>query len=64
MQQSMNDVHSSEIRGLCLMKQPSKMLQKSYVWNTKTHVFFYFTFRATTLFFPQMNALVYDQGIH
>ena len=29
--------HSSEIRGLCLMKWPSKMLQNlSYFWNTKT----------------------------
>ena len=30
--------HSSEIRGLCLMKWPSKMLQNlSCFWNTKTH---------------------------
>ena len=32
-------LHSSEIRGLLLMKCPSKMLQNLlYFWNTKTHV--------------------------
>ena len=31
-------INSSEIRGLCLMKWPSKMLQiLSYFWNTKTY---------------------------
>ena len=30
--------HSSEIRGICLMKWPSKMLQNlPNFWNTKTH---------------------------
>ena len=37
-------VHSSEIRGLCLMKWPREMLQNlSYFWNTKTHVVFFVT---------------------
>ena len=41
--------HSSEIRGLCLMKCSSEMLQNfSHFWNTKTNiVFFRFSFRAT-----------------
>ena len=35
--------HSSEIRGLCLMKWPSKMLQNlSYFRNTKIHLVFIF----------------------
>ena len=51
-------VHSSEIRGLCLMKCPSKTLQNLlYFIHTKTQsCFFHFSFRAT-LFFPLMNAL-------
>ena len=60
--------HSSEIRGLCLMKCSSKMLQNlSHFWNTKTHiVFFRVSFRAA-LFSPLINALVddnIDQGIN
>ena len=44
-------IHSSEIRGLCLMKWPCEMLQKlPYFWNMKTHAD-YFSFCAT-LFFP------------
>ena len=40
------------------MKCSSETLQNlPYFWNTKTHSFFRFSFRAT-LFFPQMNALV------
>ena len=35
--------HSSEIRGLCFMKWPSKMLQNLlYLWNMKIHVGFSF----------------------
>ena len=34
--------HSSEIRGLCLMKWPSEMLQNlAYFWNVKTHFSFF-----------------------
>ena len=34
--------HSSEIRGLCLMKWPSEMLQNlPYFWNTKSHIVFF-----------------------
>ena len=49
--------HSPEIRGLCLMKWPSKVLQNlSSLWNTKSKIpwifFFLFHFCAT-LFFPQ-----------
>ena len=52
--------HSSEIRGLCLMKCSSQMLPNlPYFWNTKTHVvFFVFHFVLCTLF-SLMNALVY-----
>ena len=36
-------IHSSEKRGLCLMKCPGKMLQNlSYFWKMKTYVFFPF----------------------
>ena len=59
------NTHSSEIRGLYLMKRASKMLQNlPYLWNTKTYEDFCFSFRVT-LFFPLLNALVYintDQG--
>ena len=59
--------HSSEIRGLCLMKWHSVVLQNlPYFWNTKTHILLFFSFRAA-LFLSLMNALVYvdiDQGIH
>ena len=50
--------HSSEIRGLCLMKWPSKMLQNLpfFIYIQKPKVDF--SFRAT-FFFPLMNALVY-----
>ena len=51
--------HSSEIRGLCLMKCFSETLQNlPYFWR--------FSFRVA-LFFSLMNALAYvdiDQGIH
>ena len=53
-------VHSSEIRGLCLMKCSSEMLQNlPYFWHTKSHIFFLvcFSFHAT-LFFALMSALV------
>ena len=45
--------HSSEIRCLCFMKWPSKTLQNlPYVWNTKTHMFFFkFSFHATLHWF-------------
>ena len=34
-------MHSSEMRGLCIMKWASKMLQNlPYFWNTKFHVHF------------------------
>ena len=45
------DGHSSELRGLCLMKCSSKTLQNlPYFWNMKTHLVF-FSFHVT-LFFP------------
>ena len=35
----------SEIKGLCLMKWPSKTLQNlPYFWNMKTHVHIFFVF--------------------
>ena len=35
--------HSSEIRGLCMMKWPSEMLQKlPYFWNKKTQIVFHY----------------------
>ena len=44
-------VHSSKIRGLCLMKCSSEMLQNlPYFWNTKTHVVF-FIFHFVLLYF-------------
>ena len=47
------EYHSSEIRGLCLMKWPGETLQNlSYFWNTKTNAVF-------SLVFPLMNTL-YD----
>ena len=61
--------HYSEIRGLFLMKWPSKTLQDlPYFWNMKTQEVFCFSFRAT-LFSLLMNALVnfdfdIDQGIY
>ena len=58
--------HSSEIRGLCLMKWPSEMLQNLPYFCNTYEVFFRFSFPAT-LFFPLMNALDYvdiEQGIH
>ena len=53
-------VHSSEIRGLCLMKCPNEMLQNfPYFIYTKYQIcFIRFSFHATLLFHP-MNALVY-----
>ena len=61
--------HSSEIRGLCLMKLSSKTLQNlPYFWNKKTQIVFFvfhFSFPAMLLFYL-MNALFYvdiDQGI-
>ena len=34
--------HSSEMRGLCLMKCSSEMLQNlPYFWNMKTHILFF-----------------------
>ena len=45
--------HSSEIRGLCLMKRPSKTLKNLPYTYTKTDICsFCFSFCAT-LFFPQ-----------
>ena len=40
---------SSEIRGLCLMKLSSEMLQNlSYFWNNKNQIgFFHFSFQVT-----------------
>ena len=53
-------LHSSEIRGLCLIKWPGKTLQNLlYFIYTKAQIsFFHFSFRAT-LYFYLMNALVY-----
>ena len=60
-------VHSSEKRGLCLMKWPGEMLQNLpyFIYMKTQSCFFHFSFRATSYFFI-MNALVYviDQGIH
>ena len=44
MQQCLTNLaHSSKVRGFCLMKWPSKMLQIfPYFWNMKTHVVFSF----------------------
>ena len=51
--------HSSETKGLCLMKWPSEMLKNFlYFWNMKTHEVFSFF---TTLFFSLMNALDYGK---
>ena len=48
----MSHMHSSEIRGLCLMKCSSKMLQNlPYFWNTKTHVVFLFFISCYVLYF-------------
>ena len=60
--------HSSEIRGLCLMKCPSKMLQNLpyFIYTKIQSCFSHFSFHVT-LFFSLMNALVYvniDQGTH
>ena len=60
--------HSSEVRGLCLTKCPSEMLQNMpYFIYTKTQsCVFHFLFCAT-LFFPLISAIVYvdiDWGIH
>ena len=47
--------HSSEIRGLCLMKWPGETLQNlPYLINMKTQSLFRFSFHPT-LFFPLMN---------
>ena len=58
--------HSSEIRGLCLMKCSSEMLQNlPYLWNTKTHVDFFFVFHFVLLFFPNecpMSTTQHRQG--
>ena len=59
--------HSSEIRGLCLMKSSSEMLQylPYFIYTKNQSCFFHFSFCAT-LVFPLMNALVYvdiDLGI-
>ena len=58
-------VHSSEIRGLCLMEWPSETLQNlQYFWNTKTHIVFlllYFLFPNECLGLCYVNI---DQGIH
>ena len=53
-------IHSSEIRGLCLMKWPAKMLQNlpCFIYTKTQSCFFHFSFHATLLF-SQMNALVY-----
>ena len=51
---------SSQTRGLCLMKWPSKTLQNlPYVWNMETNIVFFFIFHFVLLYFSQMNALVY-----
>ena len=44
--------HSSEVRGLCLMKCSTETLENlPYFWNTKTHIVFpHFLFCATLLF--------------
>ena len=45
--------HSSEIRGLCLMKWPSETLQNlPYFWNMKTHVVFFIFILCYFIFFP------------
>ena len=60
--------HSSEIRGLFLMKCPSEMLQNlSYFWNMKTQIIFFIFHFILYFIFSLMNALVYvdiDQGTH
>ena len=57
--------HSSEIKGLCLMKFSSEMLQNlPYFRNMNSEYprnFFRSSFRAT-LFFPLMDALVYARN--
>ena len=60
--------HSYRFQGLCLTKRSSETLQNLpyFIYTITQSCFFHFSFRAT-LFFPQMNALVYvdiDQGIH
>ena len=50
---SLLKLHSSEIRGLCLMKWPSERLQNlPYFWNTKTHVVFSFFISCYFIFPP------------
>ena len=46
--------HSSEIRGLCLMKCSCETLQNlPYFWNTKTTLsFFHLQFHAYLIIFP------------
>ena len=60
-----NTLHSSEIRGLCLMKWPSKMLQNlPYFWNTPSHVtFFVFHFMLLYFFSEHECPVCIDHGI-
>ena len=60
--------HSSEIRGLCLMKCSSETLQNlTYIWNTKTHVVFfiscYFIFSSNECL-GLYRSIDIDKGIH
>ena len=61
-------MHSSEMRGLCLMKWPSEMLQNlPYFWNMKTHVCSFFFISCYFIFFSNECPGLYDdmdQGIH
>ena len=46
-----DDAHSSEIRGLCLMKLSSEELQNlPYFWNKKTQIVFVFSFFVSSNF--------------
>ena len=57
--------HSSEIRGLCLMKCSCETLQNLlYFWNTKTTLFFFIYNFMLTLLFSLMNALFYNLYWH
>ena len=60
--------HSSEIKGLCLMKCSSETFQNlPYFWNKKTQTVFFSFFILSNFGFVTVDALIYvdiDQDIH
>ena len=53
---SQSYLHSSEIRGLCLIKLSSEMLYLPYFWNKKTQTVFFSFFILSNLGFWTMDA--------